>query len=147
MVARCGRALGAERDETTLVLGAMLPFTTSDGSTDPRGQARANGLQLALDEINEREGVNGRRKLSLVVCDTGGDAAAAKAQAAYLIRRYEVAALFTSGSGEKLDRFRAGLDLFVTRIGETTKEERVEIVGRDGAVRPLSAKGWDHFGK
>jgi thiamine-monophosphate kinase len=55
--------------------------------------------------------------------------------------------LFTSGSGEKLDRFRAGLDLFVTRIGETTKEERVELVGGDGTLRPLSASGWDHFGK
>ena len=55
--------------------------------------------------------------------------------------------LFTSGSGEKLDRFRERLDLFVTRIGETTEEERVELVGRDGVVRPLSPSGWDHFGK
>lgn len=55
--------------------------------------------------------------------------------------------LFTSGSGEKLDRFREPLDLFVTRIGETTEEERVDLVGRDGVVRPLSPSGWDHFGK
>jgi thiamine-monophosphate kinase len=55
--------------------------------------------------------------------------------------------LFTSGSEEKLDRFRERLDLFVTRIGETTEGERVELVGRDGVVHPLSASGWDHFGK
>jgi thiamine monophosphate kinase len=55
--------------------------------------------------------------------------------------------LFTSGSEEKLSRFLDGLDLFVTRVGETTRGESVEIVGRDGAVRPLSASGWDHFGK
>ncbi len=55
--------------------------------------------------------------------------------------------LFTSGSEAKLDRFRERLDLVVTRIGETTAEENVELVGRDGVVRPLSAKGWDHFGK
>jgi thiamine-monophosphate kinase len=54
--------------------------------------------------------------------------------------------LFTSGSGAKLDRFRESLDLPVTRIGEVAREERVELVGRDGTVRPLSASGWDHFG-
>ena len=55
--------------------------------------------------------------------------------------------LFTSGSEEKLRRFLEGLDLYVTRIGETTRGESVEIVGRDGVVRPLSPSGWDHFGK
>jgi len=55
--------------------------------------------------------------------------------------------LFTSGSEEKLRRFRERLDLFVTRIGETIEEERVELVGRDGVVHPLSPSGWDHFGK
>ncbi len=55
--------------------------------------------------------------------------------------------LFTSGSGTKLDRFRERLDLFVTRIGEVTREERVELLGRDGIARQLSAAGWDHFGK
>ncbi|MGH9390833.1 MAG: thiamine-phosphate kinase, partial [Vicinamibacteria bacterium] len=55
--------------------------------------------------------------------------------------------LFTSGNEKKLDRFRERLDLFVTRIGETTEEENVDLVGRDGVVRPLPAKGWDHFGK
>ena len=55
--------------------------------------------------------------------------------------------LFTSGSEEKLRRFRERLDIFVTRIGETIEEERVELVGRDGVVHPLSPSGWDHFGK
>ncbi len=55
--------------------------------------------------------------------------------------------LFTSGSEEKLAAFLGGLDLYVTRIGETTPEEGVAIVGRDGVVRPLSPAGWDHFGK
>ncbi len=55
--------------------------------------------------------------------------------------------LFTSRSGAKLDRFRERLDLLVTRIGEITQDERIELVGRDGIARPLSAAGWDHFGK
>jgi thiamine-monophosphate kinase len=55
--------------------------------------------------------------------------------------------LFTSGSEEKLSRFLDGLDLFVTRIGETTEGESVEITGRDGVVRALSPTGWDHFEK
>jgi thiamine-monophosphate kinase len=54
--------------------------------------------------------------------------------------------LFTSRSGEKLDRFRRGLDLLVTRIGETTEAESVELIGRDGVARPMSPAGWDHFG-
>ncbi len=124
MVARCGRTLGAERDETTLVLGAMLPFTTSDGDGDPRGQARANGLQLAVEEINEREGVNGRRKLSVVVCDTGGDTATAKAEAAYLIRRFKVPALLTSGSGETISVSAEAIpsDVLVMSVSATSAE-------------------------
>jgi thiamine-monophosphate kinase len=55
--------------------------------------------------------------------------------------------LFTSGNEEKLDRFREQLDLYLTRIGVTIPGERVELSGRDGVVRPLTAKGWDHFGK
>jgi hypothetical protein len=34
----------------------------------------------------------------------------------------------------------------VTRIGETIEEERIELLGRDGVVRPIAA-GWNHFGK
>ncbi|HEY7697250.1 MAG TPA: thiamine-phosphate kinase [Vicinamibacteria bacterium] len=53
--------------------------------------------------------------------------------------------LFT-GSEEKLSRYRERSDLLLTRIGETTAEERVELVGRDGVARPMPASGWDHFG-
>jgi len=55
--------------------------------------------------------------------------------------------LFTSGSEEKLRRFRERLDLLVTRIGETIEEERIELLSRDGVLCPLSPSGWDHFGK
>ncbi len=55
--------------------------------------------------------------------------------------------LFTCGSEEKLARYRERTDLFLTRIGETTAEERVELVGRDGVSRPLPPSGWDHFGR
>ncbi len=55
--------------------------------------------------------------------------------------------LFTCGSKEKIDRFRERFELLVTRIGETTEDERLQIVGRDGVVRPLPASGWDHFGR
>jgi thiamine-monophosphate kinase len=54
--------------------------------------------------------------------------------------------LFTCGSEEKLSRYRERSDIPLTRIGETTSEERVELVGRDGVTRPLRASGWDHFG-
>jgi thiamine-monophosphate kinase len=55
--------------------------------------------------------------------------------------------LFTSRKEEKLARFRERTDLFLTRIGEATAEESVELVGRDGVARPLPASGWDHFGE
>jgi thiamine-monophosphate kinase len=54
--------------------------------------------------------------------------------------------LFTSPGGRKLDRLRDRGDLLVTRIGEVTPGNRVEIVGSDGSARPLTAAGWDHFG-
>jgi thiamine-monophosphate kinase len=54
--------------------------------------------------------------------------------------------LFASRSEDKLERLRERLDLLITRIGEVTVGETVEIVGRDGQVRPLSPLGWNHFG-
>jgi thiamine-monophosphate kinase len=54
--------------------------------------------------------------------------------------------LFTGRGGTKLERLRERGDFLVTRIGEITAGESVEIVGRDGSARPLTASGWDHFG-
>jgi thiamine-monophosphate kinase len=53
--------------------------------------------------------------------------------------------LFASGKGDELERLRERLDLPITRIGEHIEGEQVELMGRDGRVRPLSAAGWDHF--
>lgn len=55
--------------------------------------------------------------------------------------------LFTCRSEEKLARYRDRSDLLLTRIGEATEETTVELVGRDGVKGPLTASGWDHFGR
>jgi thiamine-monophosphate kinase len=55
--------------------------------------------------------------------------------------------LFASARGDELQRLRERLGLPITRIGEILEGERVELVGRDGAVRLLSPAGWDHFSR
>lgn len=99
--ARCKGTLGiAGKDSITLA--ALLPFTTGDGTPDARGQARANAVQLAVEEINQRQGVNGRRPFELVVCDTSGDGAIAKRVASYVIKQRAVPAILSAGSSETL---------------------------------------------
>ncbi|MFN7130961.1 MAG: ABC transporter substrate-binding protein, partial [Myxococcales bacterium] len=99
---RCRRTAGAPKSATTITVGVLLSFTTPDGGEDPWGDAQTNAIALAADEINSREGVNGRRKFHLVVCDTVDIAENAREQAAHLIRDHGAQALITGGSRETL---------------------------------------------
>ena len=104
MAKRCATNLGVQGADS-IVLGAMLPFTASaaDGGTvvDPRGQARTNTIQLAIDEINQRNGVNSH-SFNVVVCDTSGSGDIAKQIATFLIKTYSVPAIISEGSQETI---------------------------------------------
>lgn len=97
----CGRVEGAVDDTEAIAFGATLPMTV-DGQTDQSEMQGLNSILLALDEVNQRQGVAGRR-FTLHVCDSQGDSEKVKAQAAWLAEARSVSAIITSGSGQTID--------------------------------------------
>ncbi|HTJ83903.1 MAG TPA: ABC transporter substrate-binding protein [Polyangiaceae bacterium] len=66
------------RDDATFLIGLTAPITaydktTSSGKPDSTGDAVKNGAILAVDEINDKGGINNSHKLALVICDDYGE--------------------------------------------------------------------------
>ena len=85
MLSACGDGLASggdeQKDEGPIVLGMLTPLS---GSSAAIGPYMKNGAQLAIDEINAKGGVNGR-KLELKVEDDACDAKTAAAGANKLV--------------------------------------------------------------
>lgn len=71
-VAMIAFAVPALAGAAPIRIGAVLPLT---GNSEAQGKSMRDGLQLAIDEINGRGGLNGNR-LELVVEDSKADVAA-----------------------------------------------------------------------
>jgi branched-chain amino acid transport system substrate-binding protein len=97
--AGCGTTYGAT-EANAIPLGAALPLTNSEGPDESEVQA-LNAIKLAVDEINERQGVAGRR-FTLHICDTRSEPDRAKEQADWLVKEKSVPVVFTSGSGQTI---------------------------------------------
>jgi len=96
----CGDVYGPTSTANAIPLGAAVPLSTADGPDESEVQA-LNAIKLALDEVNQREGVNGR-PFVLHICDTRSDPNRAAEQAQWLIRERKVPMLFASGSAQAL---------------------------------------------
>ncbi|MBZ4407897.1 ABC transporter substrate-binding protein [Myxococcus sp. XM-1-1-1] len=95
----CGEIVGPTTGNP-IILGAALPLTTSTGEDVSERQA-LNALKLAMEEINQREGVGGRR-FNLLICDTRSEPARAREQAEWLVTERGVPAIFSSGSAQTI---------------------------------------------
>jgi len=84
-------------DSGHLVVGMLAPLT---GSGARFGESQRNGVQLAMDEINAKEGINGRH-LELVIEDTKTEPPTAVTAFTRLAQRSDIVALF--GSAASLD--------------------------------------------
>ncbi|WP_404365228.1 ABC transporter substrate-binding protein [Corallococcus coralloides] len=98
--AGCDQVVGATSAANPIVLGAALPLTNASGNAEIE-QQRFNGLKLALDEVNQAQGVGGRQFL-MYVCDTGADANRAVTQATWMVNDKGAVALFSAGSAQTL---------------------------------------------
>ncbi|NMO22109.1 ABC transporter substrate-binding protein [Pyxidicoccus fallax] len=96
----CGLEFGPASATNAIALGAALPLTTADGKDESEEQA-LNSIKLAIEEVNQREGINGR-PFVLYICDTRSDANRARAQAEWLVKEKEVPVIFTSGSAQTI---------------------------------------------
>lgn len=97
----CTETYGATDAGDAIVLGAVIPFTTPNGTEDQSERTDFQAAVLALDEVNQR-GV-GNRKLALFACDSASDTTKLEAELDYLIDQKKVAAVLTSGSSQTLD--------------------------------------------
>ncbi|MFT7579177.1 MAG: branched-chain amino acid transport system substrate-binding protein [Myxococcota bacterium] len=92
----CNRIIGSDpRVATdTILLGSVLPRT---GALGPFGGAMENAIELAIAEINEAGGVNGR-KFGVLTCDSGSNVEIAVASAEHLTRIARVKAVIGAAS-------------------------------------------------
>lgn len=96
----CGTVYGVE-DADAIPLAAALPLTTDGTTTDESERQGLNAMLLALEEINQNQGVNNRPFL-LHFCDTQGDSEKLKAMAGWLIDEKKALAIITSGSAQTI---------------------------------------------
>ncbi|QSQ19970.1 ABC transporter substrate-binding protein [Pyxidicoccus parkwayensis] len=96
----CGDVFGPTSNTNTIALGAALPLTTSEGKDESEEQA-LNSIKLAMEEVNQREGINGRQFI-LYICDTKSDKDRAREQAEWLVKEKGVPVVFTSGSAQTI---------------------------------------------
>ncbi len=96
----CGEIYGPASSSNAIALGAAVPLSTAEGPDESEVQA-LNAIKLALDEVNQREGINGR-PFVLHICDTRSEPARAALQAQWLIDERKVPMIFTSSSAQAL---------------------------------------------
>src|SRR5262249_26069090 len=84
-----GLGLGCQKREDTLTLGVYASLT---GTTATFGQSMNEGIQLAVDEINQNGGLLGK-KVSTVVEDDQSKPEEAKTAVLKLIKQDQVVAL------------------------------------------------------
>ena len=98
--------------QSTVRIGAVLPLT---GSQAAFGQASLNGIQLAVDLINEAGGVQGLNgaKLEVIVADAGSDPTTAASVTQRLVSQNRVVAV--------LGAFASSLSLAASEVTERNR--------------------------
>ena len=123
----CGTTYG--RDEPNAIsIGAAVPLT-ANGQIDQSEQQDFNSVLLALDEINQREGVNGR-PFVLHFCDTGGDAEKVRTMAAWLADEKKATTIITSGSAQTIAAANVTIDKGVLLMTATATSPAGNCQGR-----------------
>ncbi|MBI3181890.1 MAG: ABC transporter substrate-binding protein [Myxococcales bacterium] len=101
----CNQSLGATDNPRRIALAAALPISLggdlSSGQKDESEKQGLNAMALALEEVNQRDGVAGR-PFALYVCDTAGDKDRIKQQATWLAEELLAPAVITSGSSQTI---------------------------------------------
>jgi serine/threonine-protein kinase len=122
----CAQRFGSDAPDA-IVIGAALPLSF-DGKLDQEGQQQLlNAARLALDEINQRDGVAGRH-FALLVCDNGADTARIKGQVTWLVKEQKIPALITSWSAHTLASVNVTIPSGVVTItGEATSPELAAV--------------------
>ncbi len=98
----CARGPGDFKVADRIAFAGVLPLTDAMGARDESEYAGLDAFTQAIEEMNQKDGANGRH-FALYVCDTQRDGDRAKTQAAWMAKQLKVPALITSGSQQSLD--------------------------------------------
>ncbi len=131
----CAVRYGSKASDA-IVIGATLPLTIGRLPDDGERQL-LNAMLLALDEINQRDGVGGR-PFALLTCDSSGDPALTKRQAAWLADEIKVPVVFTSWSSLTLAAANVTVPRHVLTVtGDSTSPELTAVPANVDGVRLL----------
>lgn len=131
----CRRSAGGFGAPNALRLAALLPLSDPDGGTDQSETASLNAFELAVEDVNESGGLDGR-PFSLYVCDTRTSDVALGEQVAWAVEQLGAPAIFTSGSGQTVKATEAPARLDAGTLvmsASATSEELIGVYQRRGA--------------
>lgn len=123
----CFSACGKQETDT-IKIGSIHPTT---GSMAEQGQALVNAQLIAIDEINQNGGINGK-KLELVTIDSQGSSSGSASAARKLINNNIVAltGAYTSGSSQV--------------VSQEAERNRVPFVVTVAASADLLSRGYEY---
>jgi branched-chain amino acid transport system substrate-binding protein len=122
----CGETYGAD-GKNRIVLGVAMPV-------GPDTRQLFQAMRMAVDEVNQREGV-GYRPLQLAFCDTAHQRARLRAQVDYLAQR--APAVITGGSDETLAATSIAFPAGVLVMSPTATSPELRDVASPGGARLL----------
>jgi len=126
---------GAVDSGSPIRIGLVFNFTSSAGVVNAARVQQLNAALLALEEINQR-GAGGGRQFAFRVCDTQGNTALAKTQAAWLADRLGIRALLVPTSGAVVAIADDTIARDVLLMSPTATAKEVAALGNpDGGVR------------
>jgi len=98
----CSRHAGVFNQANRIPLLAVQPMSSPQGDggivTDESEVQALRAMSLAVEEVNEREGLKGR-KYGLFFCDSNDDKNRGAEQAGWLVKNVGVPAILSSGTG------------------------------------------------
>ncbi|MCK6550360.1 ABC transporter substrate-binding protein [Myxococcota bacterium] len=82
LTANCPSAVGPIERDGTVIMGSIMPTTMG---WDSLGRPIEQGMELAVQEINQTGGVTGSRQIAIVQCDDAGNATKGREVAQHLV--------------------------------------------------------------
>ncbi|MCD7735510.1 MAG: ABC transporter substrate-binding protein [Lachnospiraceae bacterium] len=117
-------------DSDPILIGAVYPMT---GDLADSGKTMQQGIDMAIDEINEAGGIDGR-EIEVIYGDTQGDSATGMSEAERLITQENVDVL--------IGCYQSGVTATVAQIAEPYG---VPLITENATSDALTANGYEYF--
>lgn len=113
-----------------IVIGALYPMS---GDMADSGKTMQQGIDMAVEEVNEAGGIDGR-PVEVIYGDTQGDSAKGMSEAERLITQEDVDVL--------IGCYQSGVTLTVAQIAE---QYQVPLITANATTDSLTSQGYEYF--